>query len=193
MPLNLSIKNLEQLTAEIKAYPQDIEKIINAEFKLFGQSTANNAKQLSPINEGALRGSINFTVDNLHVAVGAYIEYAAFLEFGTKSFAASYVATLPTDWQEFAAQYKGSGGGSFADLLRSIMKWVELKGIGAFQTASGKSSKSKSSLASQKQAAYLIARSIIQKGIREHPFLYPAFEINKVELINNLKRELNVK
>lgn len=179
MPLSLTIGNLDKVLAEIKAYPKDIEKIINNEFKAFGENTRNDALRNAPVNEGALRESINFTVTNLKVAVGAYIEYAAFLEFGTKSFAAAYVASLPEDWQAFAAEHIGTGEGTFAELLLAIMKWVELKGI-----ATGKDIK---------QASYLIARKIVRDGIKAQPYIYPAFEKNKLELIENLKAQLHVK
>lgn len=179
MPLSLTIGNLDKVLAEIKAYPKDIENVINNEFKAFAVETSNDAKRLAPVNEGALRESINFDTGNLFLHVGAYIEYAAYLEFGTKSFAAAYVASLPEDWQAFAAEHKGGEGGTFAELIQAIMKWVQLKGI-----ATGKDIE---------QASYLIARKIVRDGIRAQPFLYPAFEKNKIELIENLKRQLNVK
>src|SRR6185312_3833428 len=179
MPLSLTIGNLDALLAEIKSYPKDIEQIINNEFIAFGEGVANDAKINAPVNEGALRESINYTPNNLRIAVGAYIEYAAFVEFGTKSFAAAYVASLPPDWQAFAAEHRNTGEGTFAELLIAIMKWVELKGL-----AEGKDIK---------QAAYLIARKIVRDGIKAQPYLYPAFEKNKLELIENLKRELHVK
>ena len=179
MPLKLSINNIGDLTKEIAAYPKDIEKIINNELKAFAVETANMAKELAPVNEGALRESINFIAEDLLVHVGAYIEYAAFLEFGTKQFAEAYVATLPEDWQEFAAEHRGPTGGTFLELIQVIMKWVELKGI-----ATGKDIK---------QASYLIARKIVTQGIHAQPFLYPAFEFTKLQLIDNLKAQLNVK
>lgn len=181
MPLSLTIGNLDKVLAEIKSYPKDIERIINNEFTAFGEGTANDAKRNAPVNEGALRESINYLpdVENLRVSVGAYIEYAAYLEFGTKAFAEAYVATLPEDWQAFAAEHKGGGEGTFAELIQAIMKWVELKGI-----ATGKDIK---------QASYLIARKIVREGIHAHPYLYPAFEKNKIELIEHLKAQLNAK
>jgi hypothetical protein len=179
MPLSLTIGNLDAVLAEIKSYPKDIEQIINNEFTAFGVGMANDAKINAPVNEGALRESINFTAYNLKIAVGAYIEYAAFVEFGTKSFAAAYVASLPEDWQAFAAEHQGTGEGTFAELLTAIMKWVELKGL-----ATGKDIK---------QASYLIARKIVRDGIKAQPYLYPAFEKNKLELIENLKAQLHIK
>lgn len=176
---SINIKNIEGIKEAIKNNPKDVDKIINNEFKAFGLNTANDAKQKAPVNEGALRESISTEATDLKVSVGAYIEYAAFLEFGTKKFAEAYVAGLPDEWQQFAAQFKGASSGSFAQMLAAIKKWVMLKGI-----ASGKDID---------QAAYLIARKILINGIRQQPFLYPAFEKNKLELIEYLKAQLNAK
>jgi len=177
--ITFDIKGLDATLAEIKAYPQDIERIINNEFKAFGVQVVNDARVNAPVNEGLLRESISSQVTPLQVSISVNVDYAAYLEFGTKSFAAAYVATLPQDWQTFAAQYKGSSGGTFQELVMRIKKWVQLKGL-----ASGKDIDS---------AAYLIARKIVRDGIRPHPYLYPAFEKNKIELIKNLKAQLNAK
>ena|SRR6185312_7415741 len=205
MPLSLTIGNLDALLAEIKSYPKDIEQIINNEFIAFGEGVANDAKINAPVNEGALRESINYTPNNLRIAVGAYIEYAAFVEFGTKSFAAAYVASLPPDWQAFAAEHRNTGEGTFAELLIAIMKWVELKGITMepsmyeqedeylYGKLKNSTPKQRSAEEQQQQLAYLIARKIVRDGIRAQPYIYPAFEKNKLELIENLKAQLHIK
>jgi HK97 gp10 family phage protein len=191
--LNISVQNLDQVLAELRAYPQDAEKIINNEFRAFGLNTTNTAKRYAPVDEGRLRESIGFTQNNLEVTINVNVDYAAYLEFGTKSFAEAYVATLPPDWQTFAAQYRGPAGGSFHELVMRITEWVKRKGFAAERTASGAKSKSLSSIAAQNSAAYAIALSIVRKGIRPHPYLAPAFEQSKIELINHLKRQLNAK
>lgn len=177
MSLKLTIGNLDKVLSEVKSYPRQIEKIINNEFKVFGINTANEAKRLAPVNEGRLREGISDETSNLRVRVGSDVDYAPYLEFGTKGFAAAYVGSLPADWQSFANEYKGEKGGTFADMLRSIKDWVRLKGI-----ATGKD---------VDQAAYRIAKSILIKGIRPHPFLFPAFEHQKEKLIKNLINQLN--
>jgi hypothetical protein len=55
--------------------------------------------------------------------------------------------------------------------------WVKRKGIG-----NGKNDKG---------VAYVIARSILQKGLRPQPFLIPAYEQEKPKLIQRLKKLLN--
>jgi hypothetical protein len=59
------------------------------------------------------------------------------------------------------------------------MKWVELKGIAAGKEV--------------ENVAYLIARKILIHGIPAQPFLFPAYEKNVIELIDNLKAQLNAK
>jgi hypothetical protein len=172
--LELKLKNIDKVFENIKSYPEDLKKVINNEFKAFGIGTVNDAKRLASVNEGFLRNNISSNSSDLKVSISVNVDYAAYLEFGTKSFAASYVSLLPPDWQTFAAEYKGRGGGSFKEFVMNITEWVRLKGIDI-------------------KAAYPIALKILKTGIRPHPYLLPAFEKNKIELIKNLKAQLNAK
>src|SRR5689334_7311720 len=118
LSLTLTIGNLDKVLAEVKAYPKDIDRIINREFEAWGRDMQNKAQLNAPVDEGQLKRSISHTVSNLEVKVAVNVDYAAFVEFGTKKFAAEWVATLPPDWQQFAATFRGtSSGGNFADLV----------------------------------------------------------------------------
>lgn len=158
------------ITGDVNAKLDEIQKnviaIVNDELNVFGLETVTSAKQLAPVDEGFLRNSISFVKTDLEVEMIVAANYAAYLEFGTRSFAAAYVSTLPATWQEYAASFKGNGGG-FEDYFRNIMEWVKRKGI-------------------DPKAAYPIAISILRKGIRPHPFLYPAVEENLIKLKQNL-------
>ena len=148
----------------------NVLQIVEDELNAFGLETVAMAKTLAPVDEGFLRNSITF--DKLPLAVEIFVaaNYAAYLEFGTRAFAAAYVATLPKEWADFAAQFKG-GGGSFEDFFMNIIEWVKRKGI-------------------EPAAAYPIAIKILRFGIKARPFLYPAIETNKKILIENLKAVL---
>ena len=154
---------MDKITAEVKAIVED-------ELYAFGLETVAMAKTLAPVDEGFLRNSITFEKMGLTVEIVVAANYAAYLEFGTRAFAAAYVATLPTEWQAFATQFKG-GGGSFEDFFMNIVEWVRRKGI-------------------EPEAAYPIAKKILRFGIAAKPFLYPAIEVNKKILIENLKAVL---
>ena len=148
------------------------ERDISDELMAFGFDVERDAKQLVPVDEGFLKNSISSVPGNLKVEIVVNADYAAYVEFGTRKFAAAYIATLPPTWQAFASKFRGTGGGSFAEFVASLMRWCKVKGI-------------------DEKAAYPIARSILLNGIKAQPFLYPAFEKNKPELIKRLKALLN--
>jgi|SRR5690348_621840 len=187
---------LDKMTAEVK-------NIVDDELNAFGLETVAMAKQLAPVDEGFLINSITFEKQPLSVEIFVAANYAAYLEFGTRGFAAAYVSSLPPDWQSFAAQFKGGGRGSFQEFVMRLTEWVHRKGLGAgglgkpigvtgtYSIKTGKRTGNKATQASEdKSAAYRIALSILRKGIRPRPFLYPSVELNKEKLINNLKAVL---
>lgn len=184
MSLTLNIRNIDEIKREIAAYPGDIEKIINLEFKNFGQSVRNDAQynlvQNKTNYEGGIRQSIQDEATDLQVKISVNSYYAPFVEFGTKSFAESYVSSLPTEWKELASQAKGKGGlGGFKDLVYKLTIWITKKGGPMYGLPLS--------------AAYPLAVKIVRNGVRQQPFLFPAFEKNKIDLIRNLKTQLNAK
>lgn len=208
MAFKLNIKNLDKALSEIDVREKNVNRIVNNEFQNFGQLAVNDAKTNVRNNKttdrGQLIGSLHFKVENLEVRLGAYVAHAAYLEFGTKGFAESYISSLPAEYADFAKQFKNSGEGTFADLLKSIIGWVKRKGIKPeprmYEQEDNysfgklrKGRKRQTIKDEQLQIAYAISIKIIRDGIKAQPFLIPAFEKNKIILIKNLKRELNVK
>ena len=187
--LNISIKGLDETLAKLDI--KKFEKVIESEIHTFGLNVEQDAKQLCPVDEGHLKGSVFQEPKRLGVEVGVRANYAAYVEFGTRKFATAYVSTLPSDWQAYASQFKGKGGGSMDEFIQSIMAWVLRKGIGGGRTTGGNLSRSRSSDDAMQQAAYNIALYILRNGIKAQPFLYPAFEENRIILIKNLKELLN--
>ena len=166
--LNIEIKG--DFEGKMNNLEEKVKAIVDDELNAFGLTTVADAKKMAPVDEGFLRNSITFEKMGLTVEIVVAANYAAYLEFGTRAFAAAYVATLPAEWQAFAAQFKG-GGGSFEDFFMNIVEWVRRKGIAP-------------------EAAYPIAKKIARFGIAAKPFLYPAIEVNKKILIDNLKAVL---
>ena len=136
-------RKLDKITADVK-------KRLDAELYAFALETVEMAINLAPADEGILRNSITLDKGELVVEIIVAVNYAAYLEFGTRAFAAAYVATLPPTWKEYAATFRGGGGG-FEDYFRNIFEWCKRKGI-------------------EESAVYPIAISILRNGIRPHPF-----------------------
>lgn len=187
--------NIKEVVKNITVAKATANNIVREELASFGTLTVNQAKRLAPVDEGLLRNSISATFPisskGYTVTITVNVNYAAYIEFGTKSFAAAHVSSLPPDWQAFAAQFKGKGSGTFQEFVKVLTEWVMRKGFAAEQTKSGNRSKSQSSIEAQKQAAYMIALSILRKGIRPHPYLWPAYRDNVKLLVANLKAQLS--
>lgn len=160
------IKKFDQLSKETQA---DVQSALND----WADRTAADAKSLVSANssdEGALLRSISPVYGQGSAAVVSTSKYAAYIEFGTRKFAASYVSSLPQDWATYAATFQGKSpmSGTFADMVKSIMGWCRRKGI-------------------DEKAAYPIARKIIINGIKQRPFLYPSVNKNLPQLIKDIK------
>lgn len=162
---NINIEG--DLNKKLDKIKDDVKQVITDELNEFGIAVVADASRLAPVDEGFLHQHISFEKQELAVEIIVAANYAAYLEFGTRAFAAVYVATLPPTWQQFAATFKGGGGG-FEDYFRNIFEWCKRKGIA-------------------EAAAYPIAISILRKGIRPHPFLFPAVESNLIKLKERLK------
>ena len=185
--INIKVNGLDAVLSKITAKTNAIEKGIQGELDGWAIDTVALAKQNAPTNEGHLKGAISPEYGKLRASVTVAVDYAAYVEFGTRKYGSAYVATLPPDWKSFAATFKGKGSGSFEEFVQNIMEWVQRKGIGALKTKSGNKSGSKESLDAMQSAAYAIAINIIQNGIKPHPYLYPAWQKTKPELIENIK------
>lgn len=178
---------IEGLDRTLKKLEFDNYKLkIQQSFDKFGINAAAEAKQFAPVDEGDLRSAIYSESVPMGVSVGCAVNYAAYLEFGTRKFAAAYVASLPPTWQAYAAEFKGKGGGDYFEFLNAILDWVIRKGIASrFSVKTQKKIEinlekpstgkvGKDDYDRLHDTAYAIALSILRKGIAPHPFLYPA-------------------
>lgn len=162
--INALVKKFDELSKEGQV---GVQSALND----WADRTATDAKRLVSANssdEGALLRSISPVYGQGYAEVVSTSKYAAYIEFGTRKFAASYVSSLPQDWATYAATFQGPAGGTFADLVKSIMGWCRRKGI-------------------DEKEAYPIAKKIIINGIKQRPFLYPSVIKNTPQLIKDIK------
>jgi HK97 gp10 family phage protein len=169
--MQLEVKGLDTLIKKMDKLAANVQKEVQAELNDWADTTAQNAIQLVSINssdEGLLKNTIKPFYGQGSASVKVAAKYGAYIEFGTRKFAAAYVGTLPSDWQTYAATFKGSAGGTFEQFLLSIIGWVGRKGI-------------------DKKAAYPIARKIMIDGIKPKPFIYPSVNKTLPVLRKNLR------
>jgi hypothetical protein len=169
--LKVEVKGFDALIKKFDTLSKENQTKVQTALNDWADRTASDAKKIvsaDSTDEGALLRSISPLYGSGNASVVATAKYAAYIEFGTRKFAASYVSSLPQDWATYAATFKGPAGGTFADLVKSIMGWCKRKGI-------------------DEKAAYPIARKIIINGIKAQPYLYPSVLKNTPQLIKDIK------
>jgi hypothetical protein len=105
--ITIKVKGMEAVGNAIKAQEKKVVDFLQDQIQEFTVGTHNMASRLAPVDEGGLKQKIQFSVGVLTGKVNVNIFYAAFQEFGTGKYARAYVPSLPTEWQDLAAQYKG--------------------------------------------------------------------------------------
>jgi len=192
----VKIEGLDKTLArfDMKKYEPQVQTCFNN----FGIRVEAAAKQAAPVDEGHLKGAIFQQSSRLASTFGCSVNYASYVEFGTRKYASETVSKLPADWQAFAASTKGKGGGTFKEFVERLVGWVSRKGlgtgfagpIGVAGTYSVKSRRRTGSKTTQaledRQAAYAIALTILRNGVKAQPFLYPAYDKYKDLLLKDL-------
>ena len=149
----------------VKQLPDRVSDVLNANALAIEAS----AKIAAPGDRGLLRQTISAdTSKPLQKHITANAPYAAYVEFGTGILAAQYVASLPADYQTFAAQFKRGKMRSIKSVLFILMDWFKRVGI------------------KDKSYQYFIAKKIFLKGVHPHPFLIPALIKQQKQIIRDM-------
>jgi len=175
MAFTVNLNGLKDIQDALKNIDVKLKQHVGDEINASALKILTDAKRLAPVNFGQLRNQIALEpINDLTYAVEAKASYSAYVEFGTGP-----QVSVPADFTSYAAQFKGKKGGKFKDFVDALTLWVKRKGIGDGKNDRG--------------LAYVIARSILLKGMRPQPFLIPSYESEKPKLIQRLKKLLDVK
>lgn len=173
MAIVVSVSGMKGVQDLLKKADVKLQKDLSNEINASALNIQTNAKKLAPVNFGNLRNNIVLEkASDYTFSVESKASYSPYLEFGTGS-----MVSVPSSYEDYAIQFKGKQGGSFKEFIEALMLWIKRKGIG-----NGKN---------EKGLAYVIARKILQKGIRPQPFLIPSFEQEKPKLLENIKKLIN--
>lgn len=160
------LKGWKQYEAKLKVAPVKVAASMNAQVAVSANYIANGARNRSPHNEGRLRASIIAAQEkpgDWRVTVG--VDYAAYMEFGTKS-----RVEIPAGLASYAAQFKGPG--AKGDARAMIYRWCEQHGI-------------------PREAWGAVYIKIMIYGVKAHPFLFPSVEEERPKFYDRVKKALN--
>lgn len=173
MGFSVNLQGIKEVQEALKNIDVSVKKDVSNEINASALKIQNDAKRLAPVNFGQLRNGIQLEkVSDLTFSVESKASYSPYVEFGTGG-----KVSVPADFQAYAQTFKGGKGGKFKDFVAALTLWVKRKGIG-----NGKNDKG---------LAYVIALNILRKGLRPQPFLIPAYEKEKPQLIKRIKDLLN--
>ena len=191
--ITIDIKNVDKVLSDFKNLDEKIAKGLKDVINESALKIQSDAKRNAPVNLGNLRGTIYLKEfannDGFVYSVGSSATYAPYIEFGTPGTQSKANLKIPSGYEEFASQFKGKSQGKFKDMLMALTEWVSKKGItGTYSVKTQRRTGSKSTQNKQNlSAAYVIAISILRKGLRAQPFLIPAFETEKPKLISKIE------
>lgn len=164
------VKGISETIAKLQAFGKDMEKKIDLELEAIAFQVEADAKKMAPKNFGKLAQSISHKkLKNLLWKVTVNEIYGAYMEFGTGA-----KVRVPSEFADIAKSFQGKKGtGNFKQALESIKVWCRSKGI-------------------DEKAAYPILAKILGAGINPRPFLYPAYQKGKKDLLKNLEKLVKV-
>jgi len=185
--VKVNLIGFKELQAKLKKAPDVLKKEAGAEIQFAAQDFRTRAIRSAPADVGFLRGQITVNrLGEMSAEVVSGSQYSAYMEFGTKGKFRPVVGFN-------ASQFKGKSTGTFKDMLKNIEAWVKRKGLaGTYSVKTKRRLGNKATKQNQdKQLAYLIARSILNKGVRPHPFFFKHIVPVRRELVKHLINVLN--
>lgn len=147
----------------------DVFKIIYGMITDIHRDATMRLQQIT--NEGRLASGLKMdkpTKQRMYGQVFNDVDYAPFVEFGTKSKVFNSPLITP-ELKKFARQFKGSRGGTFEELKQRISEWAKSRNI-------------------PQSKVWYIATQIARHGIDSRPTLYPSFDNARYKAIRKLKQ-----
>lgn len=82
--LKIEVKNIDRVIKNIDKYGAEVQDKIKQVLADGGMKIQTEAQNRAPVRTGTLRASIEYKPNGLQVEVVAGVDYASFVEFGTR-------------------------------------------------------------------------------------------------------------
>lgn len=180
------------LLDRLKRAPQTLVQEVDRELKdgadRIMQRALRTLSSNKTIDEGGLARGISVKKEReMEYVVVSSARHSPFIEWGTKR-----RVKVPAGLQQYAAQFRGSSGGTAAQALKAIMGWVRRKQIrfdSATRFKSGQR-KGQNRQLTLEQTAYIIFHYIMINGIRPQPFFFPSLDAEASIITKNIENVL---
>jgi HK97 gp10 family phage protein len=104
--ISISVKGISELKKRFKEIPSAVAEEVDLFMGVAAADFEDRAATAAPVDLGRLRGGIKVEkVKEMDWRVTSYVEYSAYVEFGTRS-----SVNVPPDLKDYALQFKTSDG-----------------------------------------------------------------------------------
>lgn len=167
MASSINLIGFDRFGDKLKGLPKQVEKEIGAEIRFAAREWEGRATRSAPADQGRLRGEIkSFSISPLSAEIVANVDYAAFIEWGTKT-----KVRVPPDMATYAATFRGGRKGA-GNAKRFIYAWMRRVGV-------------------PEELQWITFISIIVNGIKPQPFFFIHKRPIERELVRNIQNILN--
>lgn len=167
MARSITLKGFKEYESRLKNGGKQLRQLADLEASASAQNIARGARTKARVNDGTLRASINPDKVKIGVyEVKASADYAAYIEFGTKS-----KVKVPADLQNYAKQFQGKGTGTAEQAKAFIYEWCRKKNI-------------------PEERWFFIYILIMTNGIEARPFLFPSVEEERPKFFERIRQAL---
>ena len=182
----MKVTGVNKLLKQFDQFGKEGAKVAAGEVEAAAKNMVKIAKKNAPGNFGKLKQGIQpEKINKLFWEVKATAPYSGYVEFGTGP-----RVFVPSEMKEIANALKGTSTGDFDDFMKSIEDWCIAKGI--------KPNMLDPDQYDFQNMYFLIAQSILHKGLRPQPYIYPAlvqsraiFTKSITNAFNELTKKLN--
>jgi hypothetical protein len=167
--------NISRLLSQISDFGHDANRSAVSVTNETTQSMVTQAQLRVTSNKSVDQGQLRLSIGKTTARVGynrsfffSNAPYAAFVEFGTGA-----RVSIPKGFEQMAAEFRGRSGGNFDTFVEAIREWCKRKGIDT-------------------KLAYIIAVSILRKGLNAKPFFIPSYLEGIQQYPKDLRKVLEV-
>lgn len=190
MGITAKVKGTQKLIADLRAISSEADKLSNAIVGVAADKITTKQKQAAPADLGKIKQNLgNVRLEQSLYSIFSNAPESPYQEFGTGP-----QTNVPAQWADVAAQFKGKSTGTWQEFIIALTDWVKRHGGAYGSTYSVKTRRRTGNKIANNdadtQAAWLIARAILRRGLKPQPFFFNAVETGFKDMEKMLKTGL---
>lgn len=188
MNISAKVLGINKLLQDFKSLSKEAETLSDGIVGQVANNITTAQKQSAPADLGKIRQNLG----NVRKGPSLYEIFSNAPESPYQEFGTGPQTNVPAQWAEAAAEFKGKGTGTWAEFILALTDWVKRHGGAYGSSYSVKTRKRTGNRAANNdadtQAAWLIARAILRRGLKPQPFFYHNLENGFVQLQKLLEK-----